>query len=96
MWMRPLRHRVLDLDETLPYEEDDDELGLTTLFDPPQPQQSSVQRSKDSQVSVNQGTSGSDLALTSESFLADLLESNLEPLFSNQETGIISPVCNSA
>ena len=27
---------VLALDETLPYEEDDNELGLTTLFEPPQ------------------------------------------------------------
>ena len=29
---------VLALDWTLPYEEDDDELGLTTLFETPQPQ----------------------------------------------------------
>ena len=69
MWMRRLRHRVLDLDETLPYEEDDDELGLTTLFEPPQPQQDSVQVRNSSQVSANQETSNTNLSQNSETVL---------------------------
>ena len=85
MWMRRLRHRVLDLDETLPYEEDD-ELGLTTLFELPQPQQDNVQAQNNSQVSANQETSNTNLSQNSETVLSDLFESNSEPLFSNQET----------
>ena len=80
-----LRHRVLDLDETLPYEEDDDELGLTTLFEPPQPQQDNVQAQNSSQVSANQETSVANLSQNAETVLTDLFESNSEPLFSNQE-----------
>ena len=86
MWMRRLRHRVLDLDETLPYEEDDDELGLTTLFEPPQPQQDNEQAQNSSQVSANQETSVANLSQNAETVLTDLFESNSEPLFSNQET----------
>ena len=86
MWMRRLRHRVLDLDKTLPYEEDDDELGLTTLFEPPQPQQDNVQAQNSSQVSANQETSVTNLSQNAETVLTDLFESNSEPLFSNQET----------
>ena len=89
--MRRLRHCVLDLDETLPYEEDDNELGLTTLFEPPQPQQDNVQVQNSSQVSANQETSGTNLTQSSETFLADLLESNLEPLCLNQETVELAP-----
>ena len=59
MWMRRLRHCVLDLDEMLPYEEDEDELGLTTLFEPPQHQQDNVQVQDNAQVSANQETSDS-------------------------------------
>ena len=77
---------VLDLDETLPYEEDDDELGLTTLFEPPQPQQDNVQVQNSSQVSANQETSDTNLSQNSEIVLTDLFESNSEPLLSNQET----------
>ena len=92
MWMRHLRHRVLDLDETLAYEEeDDDELGLTTLFEPPQLQQDNIQVQDNAQVSVNQETSNTNLTQSSETFLADLLESNLEPLCSNQETVELAP-----
>ena len=76
----------LDLDETLPYEEDEDELGLTTLFEPPQLQQDNVQVQDNTQVSANQETSNTNLTQNSETILADLLESNSEPLFSNQET----------
>ena len=72
MWMRRLRHRVLELDETLPYEEDDDELGLTTLFEPPQPQQDNVQAQNSSQVSANQETSVTNLSQNSETVLTDL------------------------
>ena len=86
MWMHRLRHRVLDLDETLPYEEDDDELGLTTLFEPLQLQQDNVQVQSSSQVSANQETSNTSLTQNSETVLTDLFESNSEPLFSNQET----------
>ena len=86
MWMRRLRHRVLDLDETLPYEEDADELGLTTLFEPPQPQQDNVQAQNSSQVSANQETSVANLSQNAETVLTDLFDSNSEPLFSNQET----------
>ena len=86
MWMRRLRHRVLDLDETLPYEEDDDELGLTTLFEPPQPQQDNVQVQNNSQVSSNQEASDTNLSQNSETVLTDLFQSNSETLFSNQET----------
>ena len=50
IWMRRLRHRVLDLDETLPYEEDEDELGLSTLFEPPQLQRDNVQVQDNAQV----------------------------------------------
>ena len=91
MWMRRLRHHVLDLDETLPYEEDEDELGLTTLFEPPQLQQDNVQVQDNSQVSANQETSNTNLTQNSETILADLLESNSEPLFSNQETVEVLP-----
>ena len=37
VWARRLRHRILDLDETLPYEEDveDEEVGIAPLFDTP-------------------------------------------------------------
>ena len=73
MWMRRLRHGMLDLDEMLPYEEDD-ELWLTTLFEPPQ--QDYVQLLNSSQVSANQETSAPNLTQTSESVLADMLESN--------------------
>ena len=86
MWMRRLRHRVLDLDETLPYQEDEDELGLTTLFEPPQLQQDNVQVQDNSQVFANEETSNTNLTQCSETILAVLLESNSEPLFSNQET----------
>ena len=86
MWMHRLRHCVLDLDETLPYEEDDDELGLTTLFEPLQLQQDNVQVQSSSQVSANQETSNTSLTQNSETVLTDLFESNSEPLFSNQET----------
>ena len=86
MSMRSLRHGVLDLDETLPYEDDDDELGLTTLFEPPQLQQDSVQVQDNAQVSANQETSDTTLTQSSETILADLLGSNSVPLFSNQET----------
>ena len=86
MWMRRLRHRVLDLDETLPYEEDDDELGLTTLFEPPPPQQDNVQAQNSSQVSANQETYVTNLSQNAETVLTDLFESNSEPLFSIQET----------
>ena len=79
------------LDETLPYEEDDDKLGLTTLFEPPQPQQDNVQVQHNSQVSANQETSNTDLTQISETILADMLESNPEPLFSNQETIEVAP-----
>ena len=71
MWMRRFRHRVSDLDETLPYEEDD-ELGLTTLFEPPQPQQDNVQAQNSSQVSANQETSVTNLSQNSETVLTDL------------------------
>ena len=91
LWMRRLRHRELDLDETLPYEEDDDELGLTTLFEPPQPQQDNVQAQNNSQVSANQETSNTSVSQNSETILANLLESNSEPLFSNQETIEVAP-----
>ena len=86
MWMRRLRHRVLDLDETLPYEEDEDELWLTTLLEPPQLQQDNVQVQDNAQASAYQETSDTNLTQCSETILADLLESNSEPLFSNQET----------
>ena len=79
MWMRRLRQHVLDMDETLPYEEDDDDqLGLTTFCEPPQ--QDNVQCSNSLQVSANQETSTTNLTQNSETFLADLLESNSEPL----------------
>ena len=77
---------MLYLDETLPYKEDDDELGLTTLFEPPQPQQDNVQVQNSSKVSANQETSDTNLSQNSEIVLTDLFESNSEPLFSNQET----------
>ena len=70
MWMHRLRHCVSHSDETLPYGEDDDELGLTTLFEPPQPQQDNVQVQNNSQVSANQETSNTDLTQTSETVLA--------------------------
>ena len=86
MWMRRLRHCALDLDETLPYEDDDDELRLTTFFEPPQIQQDNVQVQDNAQVYANQETSNTNLTQSAETILADLLESNSEPLFSNQET----------
>ena len=89
MWMCRLRHCVLDLDETLPYEEDDNELGLTTLYEPPQ--QDSVKIQNNSQVSANQETSNTNLTQSSETILADSLESNSEPLFSNRETVELAP-----
>ena len=71
MWIRRLRHRVLDLDETLPYEEDDDKM---TLFELPQPQQDNVKVQNSSQVSVNQETSNTNLSQNSEIVLTDLFE----------------------
>ena len=89
MWMHRLKHWVLDLDETLPYEEVDNKLGLTTLFEPPQPD--IVQLLDSSQISPNQETSAPNLTQSSETFLADLLESNSEPLRPNQETVELPP-----
>ena len=41
MWIRKLRHKILELDETLPYDEDEDveEIGLAPLFDLPTDQE---------------------------------------------------------
>ena len=35
MWAKRVRHKILDLDETLPYEEDEEEdsVGIVLLFD---------------------------------------------------------------
>ena len=70
----------MELDETLRYEEDEDN------EEPPQPHQDNVQIQVKPQVSDNQETSSVDLTQNSETFLYDLVKSNSKPLLSNQET----------